>query len=122
MGFDESLRFSRGESQNLWGAAVGSERGEKEKKIRLVLSPVRGYLAWARIPRYFKFQNLDSLAWARFSRSSENITACLGFFPLSDHFLAWARIPEFPKLKHWVFRLGETLSLKRESGSMPHSS
>ncbi|KAF1878056.1 hypothetical protein Lal_00022765 [Lupinus albus] len=99
-----------------------SIKKQEEEVLIWAFSPGREYLAWARSPRYIKFQNTDPLAWARFSRSSENLTACPDFSRSSNHFLAWVRFPEFPKLKHWVSRLGETLSLKRESSNIPPSS
>ncbi|KAF1859182.1 hypothetical protein Lal_00001013 [Lupinus albus] len=48
-----------------------------------------GTLAWARNLRYFNFPDTGSLAWARFSRSSENLIAYPGFLSLKS--LAWVR-------------------------------
>ncbi|KAF1862577.1 hypothetical protein Lal_00014117 [Lupinus albus] len=79
-------------------------------------------LAQARKSRLFKISDLTLslkrgiLAQARISLSQQASSRS------SDPFLVWERLPEFPISKHCSSRLGEVLSLKRESGSMPRSS
>ncbi|KAF1881606.1 hypothetical protein Lal_00039822 [Lupinus albus] len=93
-----------GKSRNPWGAAIGSERGEKEMKIRFV-KPSLYFYNWALLPRrethdilIFQTRALSpgrySLAQARISQHAQD------FSRSSDAFLAWARLPEFPISKH----------------------
>ncbi|KAF1862505.1 hypothetical protein Lal_00024462 [Lupinus albus] len=108
-GFDEFLRFSKGESRNLWGATVGSERGEKKMKIRYQswksrlserFSPEREILARARDSRPSErfSPEREILARARDSRLSERGSpgrvkswVILEDSRLSESFLAYAR-------------------------------